>query len=51
MARIAIDPARRFARPRRLNAGERTLQARGAGLELVLPAHSALVLRFDARRS
>jgi hypothetical protein len=51
MARLAIDPARRFVHPRRLDPGERTLQAPGAGLELVLLAHSALVLRLDARRS
>jgi alpha-N-arabinofuranosidase len=40
-----------FEHPRRVDVRERQLQARGAALELVLPAHSITLLRFDTGRS
>ena len=40
-----------FEHPRRVDVHERVIAARGARLELTLPAHSITVLRFDIRRS
>lgn len=45
-----VSATNSFETPRAVDVCERKLDARGSTLELVLPAHSVTVLRFDVRR-